>query len=364
MLALLLCGRPGVALAADAPDAPPVVYFWAPASAPAEVAATRRALDTVAREQGGALIDLSPAPAAAPRAPALVAQAIDDYDALRFDAADKALADAAAEAATTGAAGLDPERLSDLLLYRALVATQRGADGWGDFVRAATVDPTRQLDPARFPPKTKDAFKRAADAVRAAPWGTIEVETPGGCEIRLDGRATATLQAPQGEHYLRVECAGFQPYGALVVLARDRQELAPELVRVEPPGAARVAEMAGGGGPQRAILATVAVSPDLPPVLRLQAVDPSGRVTGRSTVTLAAGGAATGDATAALRRIVQPAPAPVQVVIRDAPTPWYKRPWVWGVAGVVVTAAILVPLLTADGSGTLSVIPGGDLPPW
>jgi hypothetical protein len=350
----------------ERPAAPPVVYFWAPVDAPAEVGATRRALETVAREQAGALVDLSPARPAEPRAPALITRAIAEYDGLRFDAAEQLLVEAAAEAASTGAADVDAERLSDLFLYRALVATQRGADGWSDLVRAATVDPARQLDPARFPPKTKEAFKRAADAVRAAAWGRIELTAPEGCQVWLDGRQTGDPQGAQGEHYLRLQCPGYQPYGVIVVLARERQEVAPALVRIEAPDAAHVAELAArdsAGAKQQIVRAAVTVSAGVAPVLWLEAVDTSGKVTQRAAVTLAAGGAATGDATAALRRLIQPA-APVRVVVHDEPRAWYRRPWVvWGLAGVLVTAAVLIPLLADDGTNSYTISPGGDLWP-
>ena len=45
------------------------------------------------------------------------------------------------------------------------------------------------------------------------------------------------------------------------------------------------------------------------------------------------------------------------------PTPWYRRPWVWGVSGAAVGAAVLLPVvLDRDGSSGFDVRPGGELP--
>ena len=52
------------------------------------------------------------------------------------------------------------------------------------------------------------------------------------------------------------------------------------------------------------------------------------------------------------------------VVETIAPVPWYRKPWLWGVAGAVVASAILIPfVIDSESSGGFDVRPGGAVPP-
>jgi hypothetical protein len=49
----------------------------------------------------------------------------------------------------------------------------------------------------------------------------------------------------------------------------------------------------------------------------------------------------------------------VDTVAKVGPVQWYRRPWVWAVAGAVVTGAVLTPFLLSgnDSSQTFTLRP-------
>ncbi|HTM23467.1 MAG TPA: hypothetical protein VL172_23250, partial [Kofleriaceae bacterium] len=165
---------------AGAAEPAPILYAWAAADAPPVALEARAAVDEMARRRGTALIDRSPPAPASPDAPGLLRGAIEDYQAFRYEQALDKLERALDEAARTGAAGLTPTELSDLLIYRALVQEQRGdkTRAWDDFVRAAVIDPTRRLDPVRFSPRTVESFTRATDKVAAEAPVDLTLDAP------------------------------------------------------------------------------------------------------------------------------------------------------------------------------------------
>jgi hypothetical protein len=77
-----------------------------------------------------------------------------------------------------------------------------------------------------------------------------------------------------------------------------------------------------------------------------------------------AGDRAASSVAGALERMVAPAAAPLVVQKPAPPTPWYKKPWLWGVAGAVVASAILIPFVVdSEPPAGYDVRPGGALPP-
>jgi hypothetical protein len=339
----------------EAPRAPTTMVWFAPADAPAAVHSARDALAERARRAGVAFVDRSPSPPPPPKAPGLVRRGIDAYDGLRPAEALAALDEAALEVAETGADGLEPAELSDLFLYRALTHTQRGDSerAWDDLVRAATLDPARSLDPARFPTRAVEAFERARDAVRARPRAKLGVTTPAGCRVSLDGApfSAATVEVVPGDHYLRALCPGYVAWGARIAVGPDGAEVTPTLVADGPPRDDELVATARRQGAGLLVIAEVALAPPSPPILALRRVDlGSGRTVADTRVALDAGGAATADALAAWQRLVA-GPVPI-----DGPPPprtrWYRSPWFWGLAGAAISAAILVPIVLAqDGGG-------------
>lgn len=344
-------------------DGPPLVVFHAdPVDAVAERA--RAALAQAAERLGAAMVDLSPVPEPAPSAPLLLRRAIEAYHDFRYADA-LASADAAvAEATRTGGDGLSATDLSDLLIYRALAYTEQGDAGraWDDFVRAAALDPSRKLDPVRFSPRVVETFGRAARSVLAAAPATLAITATAGCQVRVDGRDTSGQRAVtvmRGEHYLRVVCPGHERHGAVVLVSAERHEVAPALRARQAATAEKARALARGRGIARVVWATAGGGLL---TLRLYA-GRAARPRAQAAVGLATSQRAPAAIASALERLIAPPPAPV-VVQTVAPSPWYQKPWLWGVAGAVVASAILIPfVIDSDAPGGFDLRPGGAVPP-
>lgn len=234
-LAPLVRARPAAAAPPSDRVAPPVVFFWSsPGRALAETRGLLSAVQTAAAASGARVLDLSPPAASPPDTAARVTRAVTAYDAMRFADAIAALDSAALAAAEHGAWGLSREALVDLFLYRALARTESGdeAGAWSDFVRAATIDPSRVLDPARFRPSAVKSFGRAVREVSARPPVTLTVRAPAGSRIHIDGRSSGGDQASEtllpGEHYVWVERPEAAPFGRTVTLAAAASLVAPD----------------------------------------------------------------------------------------------------------------------------------------
>ncbi len=352
---------------------PPLLIFHAPAGVPA-AATARTVLVEVARRRGTTLIDLSPPVPAAPEAGAHLRQAIEAYHGFEPERAATAVEAALAEAERTGGAGLTAAELVDVHIYGALIATEQGAAdlAWERFVQAAVLDPTRRLDPVRYPPRVVESFERARAELIDSPRAELQVEVDPGCALRLDARplrARESITVVRGRHFVQVRCPGFLDYGARMLISEPVRTLRPGLVPAAPPAPAEVRGLARGRGAAAVISAVVAVSPGASPTLTLTLIEVAGgRERGRVFADLSDDSArARTDLERSVDVLVDqimtpPAPAPV-VTAAPAPTPWYRRPWVWGVAGVAVGAAALLPFLLDDrGSAGFDVHLGGEVP--
>lgn len=350
---------------------PPLVVFHAPPRAPAEVSAARDAVARAAGETDTAFVDLSAPPTPAPAAARLVTRAIELYDGLRIDEAITALDAAFDEVRASGAAGLRPSELSDLFLYRGLAFQQKGDAGhaWDDLVRAVSVDPTRVLDPARFPPRVVQAVQRAASQVRGQAMGRLVVVTPAGCTLFVDDREIAAPpELPYGEHFLRVECPGERTAASVVVLARERQEVEAPRARTPSVDDEALVRLGRERGARTILIVGVVVSGAGPPTARLRLREvPSGTLVAEASVALPAGGNGAATARAAAERLIARAQGPTGGLPTSAPRPtsWYERPWVWGAVGVAITAAVLLPFALDRSSSptTLTVHPVGTVWP-
>lgn len=355
-----------------APRAPALVVVYAPPSSPPEVASAISQMAEVARERGAVFVDLSSAPLPVPTAKSLLRRGMDGYDAFRYDEAYAALEAALTEAAQSGAADLSSTELSDLLLYRALVHSQRGdaTKAWDDMIRAAVVNPTRILDALRYPPRAVDAFGRATLAVRQGEKGQFVFAAPKDAHVFLDGRdVTAELPGPApcpfGEHYVRIERQGALPYGALLILAEAQHPVTPHQRPPSPPTETDIRRLSRERGAQAVVVAIASVSADAAPTLSLRLFDvPSGAALEHAGVALAPGGAANPDvARATARLLAPPVPAAVPLVAPAPRPPIYLRPWFWGAAGVATTLAVVLPVLLIDkGSNGLNLVPRGEIP--
>jgi hypothetical protein len=318
-------------IAARAAPAADVVLVWAPG-------AKTDGLAAVARKAGAAVVDRSPAAQAPPDTAAVVARAIAAYDALRLDDAWAALDEAVTQIDRTGAAGLTRARLGDLFLYRALVRAQQGnADGaWDDLVRAATVDPTRVLDPARFPPRVTADLQRARDSLAGhAPVG-LAVAAPPDCTVFVDGDAApAELRVVAGTHWIRAACSAHAPWGTRIDVAVDTKITAAGAALAPPSDDDALIQA-------RTIGARAFVRVDVRgDVALVRLVGADGRERDRRTVSLAHGADAL---------------APVAAVVGDLLVPglavahrshWYQSKWLWAAGAAVIVAAVAIPVTAA-----------------
>src|SRR5262249_31109724 len=143
---------------------------------------------------------------------------------------------------------------------------------WDELVRCLVVEPTRVLDPARFPPRAVQAFQRAAVQVRALPAGRLAPDAPPACTVGIDGRdaGAAAPALPLGEHLIGVEGPGGLPAGAVVALNEPRQEVALARVPAAAPSDDAVVRLAAERGAASVLIVTVSASAAAAPTARLR----------------------------------------------------------------------------------------------
>lgn len=339
-------GRSGVAEAAPKAD---LVVVWAPGMRTAPI-------DAAAKRAGAAFIDTSPKPAGTAQTAALVQAGVQAFDELKFDDAWQALERARSEVDRTGADGLTQAQLSDLFLYRALVRAQQGdsTEGWEELVAANTIDPTRELDPGRFPPKVRADFERARDTVKTKARAKLTVQAPEGCATTVDGRpAPGPVELVVGPHWVNTRCPDRQPEGFRIELTGDvRLPLEPRPYL--PPNDTELLVQARTAGARAFVVVEVRAG-----VATARLVGLDGRERDRKTVTV------TGD--------LAPVADGVQALLAPPPDKrWYDSRVVWAVGGAAIAAAILIPVtafLANDSSAgnptARPMFPTEDsLPPW
>lgn len=310
---------------ADAAPAADLVVVWAPG-------ATIAPVEAAARRHGAAVIDRSPAPPPTVETARFLTAGRDAFDALRFDDAQAALDQARDLADRSGAAGLTQAQLSELFLYRGLVKTAQNdaAAAWDELITSIVVDPSRTLDPARFPPKVVELFTRAHDTVlRDHPQASLAVEAPAGCVVLVDGTAVAgAVLRPTGPHWVRVTCVDHAPSGTRVDLTSLGARIPANPAAYAPPGDAELLVQARVSGARAMIVAEVHGQLA---TARLVGID--GRERDRRTV------AVPGDLTP-LARVVEDLLTP-PILVKSH---WYQSKWAWAGGAALVAAAVLVPI--------------------
>jgi len=240
-LLLLVTLASGSAWAQAIPIVHPI-YVTLPGS-PHDQQATKMFADALARYRIGPVetMDL-PAPPA-PRAAELLRTGQAAFEKLKWPEAQAAFDTGVAEVLKTGAAGVEPAQLADLFLYQA-IAAQR-AD-WKEltgpvkeiaparakeaYLRAATLTPDRVLAQHRFPPLAIASFALATAEVKQRPRGNLVVRAAPSAQVTIDAGqpllapATATGLA-YGEHYVRVEDVGREPWAAVIPLTEATMEI-------------------------------------------------------------------------------------------------------------------------------------------
>ena len=188
------------------------------------------------------------------------------------------------------------------------------------------VNPSRQLDPVRFPPRVIETFARAVEAVTAGPPATLAVELAPGCQSGRRARGGGQPSYHRARRALRPRpLRRASPHGERILVADAHHRLAPALVAVAPPAADAIRAAARQRGPGRAVGGTsVELAPAAPrrspcacstprPRARAHpladtAAAPTRRAGGRRAPPAGAGGAAA--------RATRPARR----------TPWYAAP--------------------------------------
>jgi hypothetical protein len=349
LLVLLGCG----AAARAAPTANVAVWWQPPGDSPL-AARTRAAFAEASGARGFVLVDASePSDAPPSLVPALEA-AVADYAAFRFADALVRLDELARLADARGGGDLDQERLTDIYLYRGLARLEVGPAeaAWDDLVRAARLDPTRVIDPARFPPRVVAAYRRAAAEVAQLPRTELEVAAPSGAAVRVDGSVVVgTVSVAAGAHFVTVAAAGYERWAAVVVVSGAHERLQPPLRTYEPPDGDRLIALTRERAPRRILLGALVRGGD------------TWRFVARE-ISLADGktvsdGVALGVAPVAFA--VDGVLARVSPILVAAPPPprkpLYRRWWVWAAAGGVAAAlAVVLPVSIVYGSS-----PGGNV---
>lgn len=360
----------GVACSAGAAAASPradVVITWAPGRAQVV-----KAVAGAARTAGAAAIDASPTETPVLADAAALRDGRAAYEALRFEEALVALTRAAQSVERSGAAGLSNGELFDLFLYRALTEAQLGdaAAAWDDFVRAATVDPSRTLDPALLPPKALEQLERARAHVAKLPRRSVELRGEAGCEVMLDARPTTAREEKlvRGRHWIWASCPGRRTLArgfdveAAEGAAGTREEtplgIAAAGERLPSFGDDAALVQARTAGARAALVVTVA-GDGMSAVALLRRIGVDGREQERRSIELGEGGAGSERALASeVQRMLAPEPAGGATA-----TPWYRSRWTWAAAGVVAASAVLLPfVLLDDDSPGVVIRPEGA--PW
>ena len=326
-LSALLVAAALVPATAEARPKADLVIAWTPGMRLAPV-------EAAARDAGAAILDKSPAPRLHADTAATIKRGIAAFDALQLEDATRLLADAKAEIDRTGASDLSDTQLSDLFLYRGLLATQRedATAAWDELVAAITVAPTRVLDPARFPPRVASELDRVRATLAARPKAVLNVDVPQGCKATIDGVPTS---APQprllGTHWVSVTCSAHQPWGTRVELAGEMTVVARN-TPIAPPTADEMLIQARTAG--ASVFAVVELTGQLG-VVRLVGAD--GRELDRRTVSV--------------RGDLEPVAAALRVMLApESKQRWYQSKWVWAAGAAVLAAAILVPITAAAAS--------------
>lgn len=332
----------------DAAPAADLVVVWAPGMRTAPV-------EQAAKAAGAAVIDRSPSPPGAINNAQTVQRGIQAFERLELDDAWKTLEQARSDIDRDGGAGLTRAQLSDLFLYRGLVKIQQGdtSSAWEELVAANTIDPTRQLDPGRFPPLVRSEFERARATVKNKERAKVTFKTPANCRTTLDGSsAIGEVELIVGRHWYRVVCPDRQPEGTGTEIRAGKIDYPVDPAPFAPPTDTELIVQARTAGAHAFVVAEVRSN-----VATARLVGLDGRERDRRTVSIAGDLSPLADAVASLLKA-----GPKQH--------WYQTKTAWAVGGGLLAAAILVPLtaILARDTGSTDITvkangpPGWDMP--
>jgi hypothetical protein len=361
-------------LPAPAADVAPPAFalFWQPPGTPAEVARAREAFARAISARKGPPPVERTAPASQPtQLRGRLSAAVQEYRSFKFAETAAACSELVRAVESAGGGDLDARALADVYLYRGLARLELGQqpEAWDDVVRAVRIDGTRLVDPAEMPPRAAAMFRRALGEVANAPHAQLEVHAPADAQVLVDGHAAAGPAAVAlGPHLVRVETPGFEPWSSVVPVTAAQQKLEPPMRALQPPDPDALADAARAAGIQRGrvVMGSVRRTPAGWKFLARVVDLPGGQAISEDALL----GEAAIDHTVGtvLSHLLDPSVAPPRrdpPPVVTEPSPWYKRWWIWALAGGVATGvAIGVTAASTSGSSahTLGSV-GGPPPP-
>lgn len=321
----------------------------------------------------------APAPVSAEEGDKLFAAGREAYDNLDFDAASKALAQAAVFFIKRPSAA-KPEQLSEIFLFLGASELQNGAKAAAlkEFTRALQMNPALAPDSKYFGSDVQTAFAAAQKEMGKRPKGSLAVEsTPSGAEVEAFGLSygltpVSEIELPAGRYLVRLTRPGFAPSAAFPeVLAgqtaevRQTLEASPALLALHekaqklisripfeaeqlPPAAAQVASALKG---RYLVLAAVTSDAKLAPKIELQVWNAStgDRLKGVKFNADADGYDTAADAVQAW--ISRPGQAVAAAVVKEEASggePVFKKWWFWTAVGVVAVGGVSAGVVAAQ----------------
>jgi hypothetical protein len=241
-----------------------VAVYWQPPDVDAVGGAVRGAFSDAARSIGARFVDARRADAA----PASLVPALETAKAAYavFAFRDTIVALDALQRAADAAGGgdLDGRQLSEIFLYRGLAKLEliSAEAAWDDFVNAARLEPTRALDPARFPPRAVATYKRAAVEAAQLPRAALVLDVPVDAVVRVDGERSPPVAAVTlGQHFVSVVADGYERWSAVVPVAAVETRFKPPIHHHRPPPVDRLIALAGAPEPQRLLIGALEKAP-------------------------------------------------------------------------------------------------------
>lgn len=161
------------------------------------------------------------------------------YDAFELDAALEALAEAVVTY-EQGLGGLsDAGPVVDALVFQGAAYALKGdvKNAKAAFTRAFVLSDTASLDGGRFPDTVQALFEEAREQTSTLPTGALTVyAAPAAAEVWVDGgfRGSAPITVSdlkQGRHYVRVVRDGYVAFGAAVDVKRGGEETVQATLR-------------------------------------------------------------------------------------------------------------------------------------
>lgn len=331
---LLLASAAGVARANE------LAFVWWGEPDPSGV---DQAFLALARRRGAAAVREMPGRPSDEPLTAALARAMSLERSLDFKGAIAAFDEVERDAAARGGGTLSEGELTDLYAHRAGAHSALGddAEAWNDLVEAAALAPARALDPARFPPRLIEASRRARESL-PAPGTLVVVAQPSDAVVIVDGqlygRGRVEVPRPPGRHFVRAERAGFVAAARVVESGAGTTEVRLTLAAAPSPSAAELARRGALAEATRTVGGYV--SGGTHAAVTLVLVDRSGRTLGKSSLPVDAD-LTSGALAAAVDGLVGDGD---RGAIIEPARPWYRRAFVWGIAGAVTAAALGVGL--------------------